>query len=92
MKYRIKFSGKAEDDIERLRKSGDLKALKKLAQFYIELESHPRTGTGQVEQMKHYANETWSRRITRKHRLVYEIEDNTVTVTVISAYGHYDDK
>lgn len=53
MKYRIKFSEKAGEDIERLRKSGDLKILKKLEQFYIELENHPRTGTGQVEQMKH---------------------------------------
>ena len=34
----------------------------------------------------------WSRRITRKHRLIYEIIDDRVVVIVITAYGHYDDK
>ncbi len=34
----------------------------------------------------------WSRRITKKHRLVYEIHDNIVTVLVLTAYGHYEEK
>ena len=34
----------------------------------------------------------WSRRITKKHRLIYEIIDTVVHVDVLSAYGHYDDK
>jgi toxin YoeB len=32
----------------------------------------------------------WSRRISREHRLVYSIEDKIITVTVISAKGHYE--
>lgn len=27
-----------------------------------------------------------------KHRLVYKIEEEKITVLVLSAYGHYDDK
>ena len=33
-----------------------------------------------------------SRRISRKHRLVYEIHDTEVIVLVLAAYGHYEDK
>ena len=36
--------------------------------------------------------ERWSRRITQKHRLVYEIHDTEVLVLVLAAYGHYGDK
>ena len=29
---------------------------------------------------------------TQKHRLVYEIHEETVLVFVLSSYGHYEDK
>ena len=54
-----------------------------------ELQEHPRTGTGQVEKLKFYAEETWSRRINREHRLVYRIYEDIVEVLVLSTYGHY---
>lgn len=65
------------------------KAIKKLEKLLEELREHPRTGTGQVEQLKHYKEETWSRRITREHRLVYRIHDDVVEVLVLSVFGHY---
>ena len=34
----------------------------------------------------------WSRHITKRHRLVYEIHDAEVVVLVLTTYGHYDDK
>jgi len=34
----------------------------------------------------------WSRRLSKKHHLVYRIYETEVVVLVISAYGHYDDK
>jgi len=57
-----------------------------------ELESNPKTGTGRPEQLKHYEIPTWSRRISGEHRLVYRVQDDIVTVLVLSAYGHYSDK
>jgi toxin YoeB len=44
--------------------------------------------------MKHYPEEqnVWSRRIDDRHRMLYTIEDNIVTVFVISLWGHYGDK
>ena len=55
----------------------------------MELQEHPRTGTGQIEQLKYYEEETWSRRINKEHRLVYRIYDDIVEVLVLSTYGHY---
>jgi toxin YoeB len=42
--------------------------------------------------MKHKEKEIWTRRIDKKNRMTYEIENDIVTVSVISAMGHYDDK
>jgi toxin YoeB len=89
MTYQIKFTEAALKDIERLKKSGNKSVLKKLAQLFLELQQHPRTGTGQVEQLKHYEVETLSRRINSEHRLVYRIQEQTITVLVLSAFGHY---
>lgn len=89
MSYLIDFTQDAMEDIERLKKSGNKQVLKKLASLFVELQEHPRTGTGQIEILKHYQEETWSRRLNREHRLIYRINDETVQVLVISAYGHY---
>lgn len=86
--YVIEFTEDARKDIIVLQKHSP-QAIVKLYRLIDELREHPRTGTGQVEQLKYFQNETWSRRITREHRLVYEIHDNEVLVLVISAYGHY---
>ena len=91
MTYKIIITDEAEADISRLRKSGDITALKKLDSLLTELESHPETGTGHPEPLKGNRAGQWSRRITKKHRLVYKIEKEKITVLVLTAYGHYDD-
>lgn len=92
MSFEIVFSIKANKDIERIKKTGDRNLLKKLDSLLEELKEHPKTGTGKPEQLKHYEIPTWSRRISGEHRLVYRIQDEVVTVLVLSAYGHYNDK
>ena len=86
--YVIRFSDEAQKDLVLLQKKAPT-AMKKLRALLAEIAEHPRTGTGQVEQLKHFKSETWSRRITREHRLVYEIHEEYVRVLVISAFGHY---
>lgn len=92
MKFEVILSDEAKSDIERLKKSGNKKTLKKLYDLLKELKDSPKTGTGKPEQLKHYEIPTWSRRISGEHRLVYEIQDDVVTVLVLSAFGHYGDK
>jgi toxin YoeB len=86
--YIVRFNADAEKDLKLLSNKAP-QALGKLAKLLDELKEHPRSGTGQCEQLKHYKEETWSRRITREHRLVYRIYDDIVEVLVISAFGHY---
>ena len=89
MIYQIIFTEAALKDIERLKTSGDNAVLKKLAKLFLELQEHPHTGTGKIEHLKHYDIETLSRRINREHRLIYRVEDETITVLVLSSFGHY---
>lgn len=86
--YSIVFSEDAKKDLKSLQKKAP-KALSKLAKLLDELKEHPRTGTGQVEQLKGYDGTVYSRRITQEHRLVYKIYDDVIEVLVLSAFGHY---
>ena len=89
--YEIEYTEIAKEHIRKLRNS-EPAAFMKATQLLLELVDHPRTGTGHPEPLKGGDGEQWSRRITKKHRLVYEIHDTQILVLVISAYGHYDDK
>ena len=92
MKYRLEYEDGAKEGMRKLKKSGDKQAMKKLDVLIEEIVIHPRKGTGHPEQLRHKTVETWSREITKKHRLVYKIRDEIVTVTVVQTYGHYGDK
>jgi len=92
MTYKIDCSKKAKEDIMCHRKSGDKQILKKLYVLFDELKEHPETGTVKPEKLKHQQTNRWSRRITDKHRLVYDIFEKIVTVEIIQTYGHYSKK
>ena len=92
MSYSLEFSINALEDIEKHKKTGDQSVLKKLQKLFNELREHPLTGTGKPEKLKHDLAGLYSRRINKKHRLVYAVQEEIVTVYVVSAYAHYDDK
>jgi toxin YoeB len=90
--YNIDFTDDAKEDLITLKKS-EINAYNKAMRLIEELQEHPRTGTGKPELMKYGTLKgLWSRRITGKHRLVYSINDNKITVLVLSASSHYNDK
>ena len=91
MIYILDFTASSKRDIATLKKT-DSHSYKKLEKLLAELIEHPTTGTGKPEPLKWNRLGQWSRRINQKHRLVYEIREEIVTVLVLSAYGHYDDK
>lgn len=86
--YRIVFSEDAKKDLKELNRKAP-QAVAKLSKLLDEVREHPRTGTGQVEPLKGYGGNVYSRRITREHRLVYRIYEEVVEVLVLSAFGHY---
>lgn len=89
MTYTLVLTPQAQKHLEEWSKSGQKKTLEKIAKLLEELTLHPSTGTGQVEQLKGNLSGFWSRRINKADRIIYSIEDETVTVTVISMKGHY---
>ncbi len=86
--YTIVFTEDARKDLRELNRKAP-RAVAKLARLLEEMQLHPRTGTGQVEVLKGYDGNVYSRRITREHRIVYRVCDDVVEVLVLSAYGHY---
>ena len=88
MAYQLNFTEKADEDIAFHKKAGNKVILKKLLTLLEELVEHPFTGTGKPEPLKYNLSGMWSRRISREHRLIYEVEENTVFI--LSAKGHYD--
>ena len=89
MTFTVIYTDNALKDIYKLKKTGNKALLNKLHVLIQELKTHPQSGTGKPEKLKSNLTGFWSRRISLEHRLVYFIDGQTVTVTVISAYGHY---
>lgn len=92
MAYVIKLEPKAMQDIAELKKVGNKATITKIKNLLCELTEHPTTGTGQVEALKDNLSGFWSRRIDKFNRIIYTIEEEIVTVTAISAKGHYKKK
>ena len=65
------------------------KTLSKIIRLIAETTRAPRTGIGKPERLKHLGGEVWSRRITEKDRLVYDIQPDVITI--IGCRFHYDD-
>tara|TARA_B110000977_G_scaffold123729_1_gene158673 strand:- start:1796 stop:2074 length:279 start_codon:yes stop_codon:yes gene_type:complete len=92
MSYSLQFSKTALVDIEKHKKSGNKATLLKIEKLLNELIDHPTTGSGQPEILKHELTGLYSRRINKKHRLVYSINNQKVIVYVLSTWAHYGDK
>lgn len=92
MIYSLNITPRANRDIEALKKAGDKATIKKIEVLLAELLEHPYTGTGKPEELKDNLSGLWSRRINAKDRLVYKVEDEIITVTIVQARGHYSDK
>lgn len=89
--YTLVLSERAKEDIAKLKRN-DPNSFKKISKLLVELTQHPREGRGQIELLRYFNEETYSRRISKQHRLIYRVYDDVVEVLVLSAYGHYDDK
>ena len=86
--FELRYTNVANEDLLRLSRDNP-NAFRKALKLLDELKEHPRTGTGKPEPLSADRAGQWSRRITRRHRLVYEIYDTEVVVLVLTAYGHY---
>ncbi len=90
--FKLKIEELAETHIRRHLKSGDKASVKKIEKILIELTETPYIGIGNPEALKYELSGFWSRKINQKDRLIYKVEEDIVTVFVISAMGHYNSK
>ena len=89
--YGIVYAEQAKEGLAKLKKS-EPSNFNKAVKLLQEIAIHPTTGTGHPEPLKGKPNNRWSRRISKKHRLIYRVFETEVYVYILSAYGHYDDK
>ena len=83
----IEFLGKALDDIDYWKKSGNISIQKRITKLLDSMSKTPWSGIGKPEPLKHELSGFWSRRITEEHRIVYTVSDNRIKV--ISMRFHY---
>jgi toxin YoeB len=86
LKRELQFDNEAFDDfmdwlIE------DKKVYLKIIKLLKEVRRTPFDGEGKPEPLRHNLSGFWSRRITKEHRLVYEVTDEIIKV--ISVKDHY---
>ncbi|MGM0620550.1 MAG: Txe/YoeB family addiction module toxin [Bacteroidota bacterium] len=65
----------------------DKKILKRINALIKSCERTPFSGIGKPEPLKNELSSYWSRRIDQSHRLVYKIENDTLTI--IQCRFHY---
>lgn len=72
-RYSLNISDKAKKELALLYKSGDKALNKRIETIFEDLAENPYSGTGNPEQLKHELSGLWSRRLDKKHRLIYQV-------------------
>ena len=90
--FKLKIEELAETHLRKHFKSGNQASIKKIEKILIELTETPYSGIGNPEALRNELSGFWSRKINPKDRLIYKVDENIVTVFIISAMGHYSDK
>ena len=78
----------AIEDFNFWKKSGNKSIQKKIEQLFISTLETPFEGLGKPEPLRYDLSGKWSRRITKKDRMVYEVSEKTIKV--YSLRGHYE--
>ena len=89
--YRIFFTRNADKLLKKINKFDPIYS-KKVQEVISDISEHPRTGIGHPKALIGGNDIIWSRRISKKDRVVYEIHDDTIIVNILSIEGHYNDK
>lgn len=86
----IVFEGRTWNKYEELR-SKDKVLQKNLCKILKQMQrDDPAKGLGKPEQLKHNLTRFWSRRLSRKDRVIYKFDKYSIQIFAIG--GHYDQK
>lgn len=84
---KIQFTVEAWKDFEWFL-DNDKQIVKRIRELFKDILRHSQEGIGKPERLKFQLAGCWSRRITKEHRLVYQIEKDAIIV--ISCRYHYE--
>ena len=83
----LRLTDTAKEDIRFFLKSGQTGIVKKIEKLLTSIKETPFTGIGKPEPLKHEYTGKWSRRIDKEHRVIYDLENDIITI--YSLKGHY---
>jgi toxin YoeB len=66
----------------------DMKKIRRILSLIREIQRTPFQGTGKPEPLRGDLSGAWSRRIDKKHRIVYKVFEDKILITAIR--GHYE--
>ncbi len=66
----------------------DKKVFKKILELIRDIQREPFSGIGKPEPLKYELQGYWSRRISDEHRLIYQVEEDFLTI--VSCKYHYE--
>lgn len=89
--YQLAASEQFKKDLVNLKKQNS-KLKGKVLDLLIDMAEDPFKGIGNPEALKGDLSGCWSRRIDQKHRLVYQVDEDSRTIYLLSSFGHYGDK
>jgi toxin YoeB len=87
--FLIDVAPAAKDDLNKHLKAGNKATTKRIERMFLELAKTPFIGIGNPEALKHGLTGYWSRKINKKDRLLYRVDNEQKIVFVASAMGHY---
>ena len=79
----------AQKDRDYWKESGNKAIMNRITALLKDIVEHPYTGIGKPEPLKYDLAGKWSRRINSKHRLIYSVNEDIVTVYVFAMRYHY---
>lgn len=82
----VEFDSNGFDDLAWWIKQ-DRKTAIRIVRLIKEVQRTPFEGTGKPEPLKHELKGCWSRRITKEHRLVYEVTEEKIRI--LACRYHY---
>jgi len=90
--YTIIIEEIALSDFSFHKKSSQKAVKKRIERIIEELSKHPFVGIGNPHPLKYELSGKWARDIDKKNRMIYFVDEETKSVFVLSALGHYEDK
>ena len=87
--YNLVLAKEAQKDIRKLQK--DKRLMSKLFEILRDIEQNPYSPAFKMEKLKYNFQDHYSKRLDKKNRVIYQVFEDKILVSVISILGHYDD-